>query len=98
MINEEITVKLSELEQCCKSNTRRIECLEENTKAINRLAISVEVLATEQKNMSKQVCIIDSKVSAIEQIPAKRWETIVEKAIICLVSAVAAFLLARIGV
>ena len=37
--------RLTETDQRSKSNTRRIEKLEESTEAINRMAISIEKMA-----------------------------------------------------
>lgn len=97
MTNEEMAVKITEIDQRSKSNVHRISTLEEDNKALTRMAISIEVLATEQKNVSKKVDSIESKVSIIEGKPGKRWEAVVEKVILCLASAAVAFLLARVG-
>ena len=98
MTTEETAVKITEIEQRCKSNTRRIECLEENNKAVQSLATSVEVMANEQKNISKQLANIDSKVSALENVPRRRWETVVEKVLIFIILAAVAFILAKVGI
>lgn len=94
---EEMAVKLAETEARSKSNTHRLDHLEEATTAINRLATSIEVMATEQKHQTKaitevkdDVSTLSGKVDAIEQKPAKRWDGLVEKVIYGAVGALVA--------
>ena len=104
MTPEEEAVKLAEVEHRAKSNTRRIDKLEQQTEAIQSLATSVEVMVKEQghqteaiKRIEQNVEKLDNKVDILEQKPAKRWEGVVEKIIMLLVGAVIAFLLSKIG-
>lgn len=97
MNQEEMAVKLAEVEQRSKSNTHRINELAEEIDAVNRLATAVEVMATEQKyqteamsNIKQSVTDLDKKVDAIERKPGKRWDGIVDKFIGGLVGALAA--------
>lgn len=89
--------RLTEVESRSKSNTKRIDKLEEQTEAINRLATSMAVMAEKQDETTNIVTKLDDKVTAIEQKPAKRWEALVEKVIWAVVAAVVGFLLAKIG-
>lgn len=98
MTTEDMTVKVTELEALAKSNKRRIEKLEADTAAIQRLATSVEVLVTKLDRVDQNVEKLDSKVEALEQKPAKRWESIVEKIIWALVAAGLGFVLAHLGI
>lgn len=95
MTTEEMAVKLAETEARSKSNTHRIDRLEENTDAINRLATSVEVMVREQKHQTETIKEVKSdlstlseKVDTIEQKPAKRWDGIVDKIITAAAGAV----------
>ena len=104
MDQEEQVVKLTELEHRAKSNTRRIDKLEQQTDALNSLATSVELLVNEQKHQTqamleikKDVTALDSKVDALEKKPAKRWELVVEKIILLIVGAVGALVLGHLG-
>lgn len=92
MNNEEIAVKLTEVEQRGKSNTHRIDRMEKNQEALNRLATSVEVLATNIKNMAEKVDKIDGKVEQLEAVPSDRWRTLISCAISAGISAVITFL------
>ncbi|MDY2977941.1 MAG: hypothetical protein SOR90_10440 [Oscillospiraceae bacterium] len=103
MNQEEMAVKLAEVDSRSKSNTHRINELSEQIDAVNRLATAVEVMATEQKHQTQAVAGIkqsvsdlDAKVEAIEKKPAKRWDGIVEKFVSGLVGAFAAALAAGI--
>lgn len=97
MNNEEMTTKLVEVEQRGKSNTHRIDKLEEQQDALNSIATSVAVMATEQKTITKKVDDIDGKVDKLEKLPGQRWNGIVEKAITALIGAGVGYLLSRIG-
>lgn len=89
--------RLTEVETRSKSNTKRIDKIEEQTEAINRLATSMAVMAEKQDETANIVTALDDKVTALETKPAKRWESIVEKVIWAVVAAVVGFLLAKIG-
>lgn len=77
MTNEETVKLLTEVTQRSKSNTRRIDELERNTEVLIKMATSLKVLATNQRNLSAQIEKIDGKVSRLEDIPAKRWQSLV---------------------
>ena len=96
--------RLTEVEGRSKSNTHRIDKLEKDHEAINRLATSMEVMVTEQKHQTEamtdiknDVARLDSKVEAIEQKPAKRWDGIVEKIILTTVGIIVGAIFAKFG-
>lgn len=88
--------RLTEVEARSRSNTKRIDKLEEQTEAINRLATSMAVMAEKQDETTHIVTALDDKVTALESKPAKRWESLVEKVIWAVASALVGFLLAKI--
>lgn len=92
MTNEELAVELAKMEQRSRSNTRRIDKLEQSTDALTRLATSVEVMATKQDSMADTLDRLDGKVETLEGKPAKRWESLVEKALLVLAGAFVAWL------
>lgn len=103
MNTEEMAVKLAETEARSKSNTKRLDRLEESTDAINRLATSVEVMAAEQKHQTKaisevkdDVSALSGKVDTIERKPAKRWDGLVDKVIYGVVGALVTAIVAGI--
>ena len=84
----EIAKKLESVDARCKSNTHRLDKLEESTEAINRLATSVEVMATKQDAMGESVDRLVGKMDAIESKPVKRWDGLVDKLLFTVAGAV----------
>lgn len=97
MTNDEISVKLTEVDQRAKSNTRRIDKLEQSTDALNELTIAVKEMVLKQNYVADTVDKLDKKVEALEQKPAKRWDGLVDKIILTIVAALVGFGLARLG-
>ena len=97
MNTEEMIEKIVEVEQRSKSNTKRIDSLEKNTEALTDLVIVVKEMNVKQDYTIKKVDKIDSRVSKIEEQPAKRWNGIVEKALTIIVGAILGFIISRIG-
>jgi len=89
--------RLTEAEQRSKSNTHRIEKLEEVTAAINKMAISVEKMAFKQDAMNVSINKLTNDVETIKAEPGKRWKFVVEKAIYFVVAAIMGFILAKFG-
>lgn len=97
MNQEEMAIRLAEVDARSKSNTHRIDELSGQIDAVNRLATAVEVMATEQKHQTTamaeikaDVAKLDEKVETIEQKPAKRWDGMVEKIIYGVIGALVA--------
>lgn len=84
-MDEQFIKTLTEVEQRSKSNTKRLDKLEEETKAVNELARSVATMVTEQKHQTEamkelktDVKTLDSKVEKLESKPGQKWEKVVE--------------------
>lgn len=91
-----MAVRLVETEARSKSNTHRLDEMDEKVDTLNRLATAVEVMATEQKHQTEtmaeiktDVNTLGTKVDAIEKKPAKRWDGMVDKLIYGLVGVLA---------
>lgn len=99
---EEVTmdnaVKLAEVEQQVRSNTRRIEKLEEVQDEIRSLATSTAVMAQRLGEVENHVDEIKASVKTLEAKPGKRWEAIVEKLIWLFVGGVIAAVLTQAGI
>lgn len=89
--------RLTQNEDRAKSNTRRIEKLEELTNAISDLATSVKVMAEKQDRVADAVDKLDGKVSVLEAKPGKRWDDVVSKIVLVFVTAVVTFVLSHVG-
>ena len=96
--------RLTAVEDRSKSNTKRIDKLELESKALTDMAASMKVMAERQEHMGERqdsmaetVEKLDGKVDALEAKPGKRWESIVSEALKLLVAALIGFLLSQIG-
>jgi chromosome segregation ATPase len=89
--------RLTEVETRSKSNSHRLDKLEESTEAINRLATSMEVMAERQEQVAETVGKLDTKVTALEKKPAKRWDDLVDRILWAVVAAFVGFVLAQLG-
>ena len=105
MTNEEIIIKLTEIEGRSRRNEGRIRDLEAGQEALRRMATAVEVLAGEQQHqtgqltaMQRDLQTLDGKVDGLERKPGRRWEALVEKLILVTASAVITYLLTRVGI
>lgn len=97
MNQEEMTLKLTEVEQRSKSNTHRLDDVEKRQDNLDELVTSVAIMAKEQEHLRTDVTEIKTDVKALTTKPAKRWDAIVDKLIWAVLAAVVAFLLARVG-
>lgn len=89
--------RLTEVEERSKSNSHRLDKLEESTEAINRLATSMEVMAERQEQVVETVGKLDTKVTMLEEKPAKRWDALVDKIVWAIAAALIGFVLAQVG-
>jgi hypothetical protein len=85
------------VEERSKSNTHRLDKLEESTEAINRLATSMEVMAERQEQVVETVGKLDTKVTLLEEKPAKRWDALMDKIVWAIAAALIGFVLAQVG-
>lgn len=104
MTNEEMSTKITMLEERTKSHMRRIEKLELQTEAIQSIATSVEVMVQEQKHQTEtmmelktDVASLDKKVETLEQKPVAKWENAVRTILNLVIGAVVALILSQIG-
>ncbi len=94
---DELKIKLTEVEQRAKSNTHRIEKVEQRQDNLEKLTDTISVLANEQEHIKSDVGEIKTDVKTLTEKPAKRWDAIVDKVLWAIVGAAVAFALAQIG-
>lgn len=98
-INEiEITNELTNHDENIKSLKRRMDKVEEQSKAINNLAMSVKELAINMNTMNEKQEEQGKRLAELEAKPARRWEQIVSLIITTLVGALLGYLLSRLGI
>lgn len=89
---------IAELTQQSKSNTHRLDKLEQRQDALDKLVTSVEVLATRQETVEGDVKEIKEDVKGLAARPGKRWDSIVSTLLAALAGAFAAWLISGGGV
>lgn len=89
--------RLTAVEQSCKSHGHRLDKLEKSTALLNRLATSMEVMASRQEQVAESVEKLDTKVTALEHKPIKRLDGLVDKIIWAVCAAVLSFVFTRLG-
>lgn len=97
-MDDGISAKIVEIDQRSKSNTHRINDLEEDNRALHQLATSVEVLATKQETIEANVSEIKDDVKSLKAIPGGKWETLVKAVVTAIVGALVGFALAHAGI
>lgn len=89
--------RMTQVEERSKSNSHRIDELEKGQNNLTELISTVKVLAVREQNVENDVKEIKSEVKAINSKPAKKWESLTEKIILTIASAIVGFVLAQIG-
>lgn len=89
--------RLTEVEDRSKSNTRRLDEVEKRQDNLDDLVSTVKVLAVREENVENDVKEIKSDVKSLTGKSGKRWDDLVDKAILIVVSAIIGFILAQIG-
>lgn len=97
MSEQDIAVKLAEVDQRSRSNTHRLEQVEKKLEDNEQLLTNVALIAQKQNALESDVQEIKSDVKTLTAKPAKRWESIVEKVILTIVAAGLTYLIAYLG-
>lgn len=97
MTHEELIALTHDNEQRSKSNTHRIDKLEEQQKQLSDLVSAVAVLAERQNQIGDDVNSIKREIKVLADKPAKRWDGVVDKIISAIIAAIMGYALARIG-
>lgn len=80
-----------------KRQNRRITDLEDKVEDIGELTTSVASLARSVEQMAKAQEKQGQRLDTLEQKPAKRWESLVDKALWAVAGAFIAYLLSQLG-
>lgn len=88
---------LTECNARSKSNTKRLDKMDDLVSAVHELAINMKLMLQQQEQTSSDVKELKGKVATLEQTPVKRWNGMVDKALGALVGGLVAFLLFKLG-
>ena len=80
-----------------KRQNKRISDLETQVEDIGSLTASVASLAKSVEQMAKAQEKQGKRLEALEQKPAKRWESLVDKALWAVAGALIAYVLSQVG-
>lgn len=89
--------RLTETESRSKSNTKRLEEMEKRQDDLADLVSTVKVLADREARVEDDVSEIKNDVKEMKAQPGKRWNGLVDKAIMTLVGLLIGFLASKIG-
>ena len=84
---QEIGAALARQEEQIKGLARRMDNLEKLTDSVNKLAISVERLTSQQAATETEVSNLTDDVNELKEKPVKHWETVIAAVISALVGA-----------
>ena len=90
--------RLTGVEQRSKSNGHRIDKIEEQQEALNKLATSVALMTQEQKDIREDISEVKKDVKSLTNLPAKRWNDVIEKIVWLVLGGAVAALLAQAGI
>ena len=97
MTNAELAVKVQQVEDRSESNSRRLDEVEKKLADNDQMLASIARLDQRQKDMDTDVKEIKTDVKVLAGKPAKRWESIVDKALIAVVTALVGYILIKLG-
>ncbi len=89
--------RLTAVEARSKSNEYRIGDIEKRQNNMEKLVSTVEALAVREKNVEDNVREIKKDVKSLTDRPLKKWDSLWEKILLTLVSAIIGFVLAKLG-
>ena len=89
--------ELAETTARSKSNTKRLDTLEERVENIHSLTLSVKEIATEMKNMREDMNKMDARIGTIEEKPSKRMDLIWGYIVSAIIGGLIAFIFVKLG-
>ncbi len=89
--------RLCVVEDRSKSNSHRLRSVEDKQDAMTELVQSVAAMAQKQVDMDADLKEIKADVKNINLKPAKRWDSIVDKALLAAVGALVAYIAVQLG-
>lgn len=90
--------RLSRVEDRTKSNTHRLDEVEQRQEDMTELVRSVAAIAQKQTDMDADMKEIKADVKALTGKPGRRWDSVVEKALLTAVAVLVGWLLLRLGI
>ena len=89
--------RLSKVEERAKSNSHRLDEMEKRQDNLDELVGTVKVLAVREENVENDVKEIKNDVKLLTNKSGQRWDSLVDKIMMVVASAIIGFILAQIG-
>ena len=96
MQETEIVQRLAIVEEGRKSNTKRIDELEEEMKDNRELTVAVKEIATEIKHLREEQTDMNKRLKEIEDKPAQKWDKVTMTIIATVVGGIIGALISQI--
>lgn len=90
-------VRLAEVDARSRSNTKRIDELQRKQDDLGELVSCISTLKNEQDHIKTDVGEIKADVKEMKGKPAKRWDSLIDKAIWAVAAALITYILTNIG-
>ena len=95
---EDLAVKVAEIDSRSKSNTHRLDKVEERLDKQDELIRGVSVLSTKVENVETDVTEMKADVKTLTEKPGKRWDDLVKTVIGIVVGALLALVFTHMGI
>lgn len=69
--------RLTQVEDRAKSNTKRLDEMEERQNNLEKLTTAVSLVQSEQKHLGESMEEVKGKLQTLLEKPGKRWESVV---------------------
>lgn len=90
--------RLTVVEDRSKSNTKRLDAVEKKQDNLEELVGTVKVLADREKRIEDDVCEIKGEIKELNAKPGKRWESIIEKSLLAIITGIIGYILYKLGI
>lgn len=96
-MEKEFEHRMTEVEERAKSNSKRLDKVEQHQSEFVDLVISVKTLAEREQNVENDVKEIKSDVKSLASKPGKKWDNLIDKITVALIGAIIGLLLSQLG-
>ena len=93
MTEQEVSVRLTENDERLYACAKRLEAVERRQDALDKLVTAVEVLASREMGVERDVKEIKADVKTITQKGGKRWDAMIDRVLYVLIGAVISLLM-----
>lgn len=97
MDEKELAVVIKEIETREKSNVERINRIEDKQDEISEKLGRLPVIEQKQNDMDEKLNRVENLVKDVRDKPGKRWDAVVDKALLAAIGAIILYICSKIG-